>query len=124
MSAPGVTFTVTKTAISGVEGQNSASISFVADAVMTAYEIRATMAGENYGRGVGTNVQSSSQTIPAGTEVTAAIYNTDLTLGDGDYRISIFAQGQDGSWNDNCAFIPSGSSGLVTADGKRFLCMR
>ena len=33
-------------------------------------------------------------------------------------------QAADGSWNDTIPFIPSGSSGLVTADGLAFLCRR
>ena len=49
----------------------------------------------------------------------------DRLSGDGEYRISLFAQGADGSWNDNHGFIPLGQSQpLKTADGEEFLCMK
>ena len=62
---------------------------------------------------------------PAGTQRQFDVYDDYLLSGQGDYRISLFAQGADGSWNDNHGFIPNGdTSPLVTADGKTFLCMR
>ena len=53
------------------------------------------------------------------------MYDDFLVHGDGDYRISLFAQGQDGSWNDNYGFIPAGESAtMLDSDGEEFLCMR
>lgn len=52
------------------------------------------------------------------------IYDDYLLNGDGEYRISLFAQGEDGSWNDNYYYIPSGSRSYITADGLPYLCMR
>ena len=52
------------------------------------------------------------------------IYDDFLIQGDGDYRISLFVQGEDGSWNDNHLYLPSGAAAYVTADGRNYLCMR
>ena len=67
---------------------------------------------------------ASFSTTPAQTVRTFEVYDEYLLSGDGEYRISLFAQGEDGSWNDNHLLIPSGSTSLVTADGERFLCER
>lgn len=123
MAAPQLTFTFTDNKVSSVTGYDHIEVTFSADIAYTAFECRATKAGENWGRGVGRLVASFS-TTPAGVERTFQVYDDDLVNGDGEYRISLFAQSEDGGWNDNCAFIPSGSSGLLTADGKEFLCMR
>ncbi len=40
------------------------------------------------------------------------------------YRISLYAQGEDGSWNDNHRYLPVGSEFYLTADGTPYLCMR
>ena len=69
-------------------------------------------------------IASFSKT-PAGTQRTFEVYDDFLLSGDGEYRISLFAQGADGSWNDNYGFIPLGESqALKTADGEDFLCMK
>lgn len=123
MSAPNVTFTASGTVISAVTGFDFITVRFSADEKYTAFECRATPAAAEWGRGKGTLVASFSST-PAGTERSFEIYDDYLTAGDGAYRISLYVQGEDGSWNDNGAFIPLGSTGLVTADGHTFLSMR
>lgn len=83
-----------------------------------------TELGEDWGLGKGVLVASFSQT-PAGTSRTFEVYDADLVNGDGDYRISLYAQGMDGSWNDNWGFIPNGQSDtMLTADGLEYLVMR
>ena len=53
------------------------------------------------------------------------VYDDFLLSGDGTYRISLYAQGMDGSWNDNWGFIPSDSNEtMLDADGNEFLCMK
>ena len=53
------------------------------------------------------------------------MYDDYLLSGEGDYRISLFAQGNDGSWNDNHGFVPADEAEtMLTADGEEFLCMR
>lgn len=123
MAAPQLTFTFTDNKVSSVTGYDHIEVTFLSDIAYTAFECRATKSGENWGRGVGRLIASFS-TTPAGVERTFQVYDDDLVNGDGEYRISLFAQSEDGGWNDNCAFIPSGASGLITADGKQVLCMR
>ena len=67
---------------------------------------------------------ASFSSTPANVERTFEIYDDYLINGDGDYRISLFAQGLDGSWNDNHLYIPTGSDAYFTADGLEYLCMR
>ena len=123
MAAPGLTFTVSGTRLSDETGFDFITVSFTSDIAYTEFECRATKEGEDYGVGRGVLVASFS-TTPANTKRTFEVYDDFLLSGDGTYRISLFAQGQDGSWNDNHAFIPSGSTGLFTADGQTFLCVR
>lgn len=122
MPAPGLTFSVTGTKISGKAGFDHITVSFSADVGYDAFQCRATKDGEDYGVGKGSLVAAFSAT-PAGTERSFEVYDDYLLSGDGKYRISLFAQ-KDGAWNDNHLFIPSGASGLITADGKTFLCVR
>lgn len=123
MSAPGVTFSATGNRVSGAIGYNHITVTFQSDAPYVAFQCRATKSNEDYGVGKGTLVAAFS-TTPANTPRTFEVYNDDLVNGDGEYRISLFAQGEDGSWNDNHLFLPSGSDGMVTADGFLFLCER
>ena len=123
MPAPQLTFSVTGNKVSSVTGYDHIDVSFTSDIAYQAFECRATKSGESYGRGVGRLIASFS-TTPAGTQRTFEVYDDDLVNGEGEYRISLYAQSQDGGWNDNHAFIPSSSTGLVTADNKKFLCMR
>ena len=124
MGAPNVTFEATGAKLSAAPGYDYIGVTFSADTAYQAFECRATRAGEAYGVGVGTLVASFSAT-PAGIERTFEIYDEYLVHGDGEYRISLFVQGEDGSWNDNEGFIPSGESeALLDAEGQVFLSMR
>ena len=109
MGAPNLTFSVTGDKLSAVSGFDKITVSFEADAPYKAFECRATKSGEAWGVGRGALVASFSQT-PANTQRQFDIYDDYLLEGDGEYRISLFAQGEDGAWNDSCGFIPSGSS--------------
>ena len=123
MAAPGISFSVTGNKISSVGGFDHITVTFRADLAYQSFECRATKSGEAYGVGKGALVAAFS-TTPAGTERTFEVYDEHLLSGDGEYRLSLFAQGADGSWNDNYLFIPSGFTGLKTSDGNQFLCMR
>lgn len=123
MAAPNLSFTATGSVVSAVSGFDSIRVTFSADAAYQSFECRATKTGEAWGVGKGVLVASFSST-PASTERTFEIYDDYLTAGDGQYRISLFVQGTDGSWNDNYGFVPYGASGMTTADGKTFLCMK
>lgn len=124
MAAPNLIFSVSGEKISPVQNFDYIIVTFSADMPCKAFECRATKVGDAYGVGRGTLIASFSQT-PANTQRQFEVYDDFLVHGDGEYRISLFAQGEDGSWNDNCGFIPSGTTKIMlTADGKEFLCMR
>ena len=124
MAAPGLTFSVDKTKIGNQPGFDHLTVTFRADLAYTEFECRATKVGEEYGVGKGALVASFSAT-PANTQRTFEVYDDYLVHGDGEYRISLFAQGMDGSWNDNHGFIPSGQTEtMLMADGLEFLVMR
>lgn len=99
------------------------TVQFSADAAYQQFECRATKAGDPYGVGIGELIASFSYT-PAGTERAFEIYNTDLLEGDGQYRLSLFAKGQDGSWNDDIAFYTSENEPVLTSDGKNYLVQK
>ena len=124
MSAPNLEFTVSGTKLSDESGFDYISVTFSADAQYQAFECRATKVGEEWGLGKGTLVASFSQT-PANAQRTFEVYDDYLVHGDGEYRISLFAQGIDGSWNDNWGFVPNGQTDtMLTADGLEYLVMR
>ena len=123
MAAPGLTYSVSGEKISGQSPYDRIIVAFTSDIAYTAFECRATKAGEPYGVGRGTLIASFSRT-PAGVQRQFEVYDDFLVHGDGEYRVSLFAQGEDGSWNDNYGFIPSGAGGMLTADGETLLCMR
>lgn len=124
MAAPGLTFSVSGQKISNKPGFDYILVAFQSDIPYQTFECRATKVEENYGVGKGVLVASFSAT-PANTERTFEVYDDFLVHGDGEYRISLFAQGVDGSWNDNQGFIPSGESEtMLTVDGLEYLVMR
>lgn len=124
MPAPGLTFSVSASKISSIEGFNKVSVAFSSDIAYSEFECRATKTEDEYGVGKGILIAYFSNT-PAETERTFDIYDEYLTRGDGRYRISLFAKSLDGAWNDNYNFISSDVDGaFITADGKEFLCVR
>lgn len=123
MPAPQLTFSISGTKVSSVSGYDHIDVTFSSDIAYQAFECRATKAGESYGRGVGRLIASFS-TTPAGTSRTFEVYDDDLVNGEGEYRISLYAQSQDGGWNDNHMFLPAQSAAMLTYSGSPFLCMR
>ena len=123
MPAPEITFTVSGNKISDVSGFDHISVTFFSDIAYVQCEVRATKLADAYGRGVGRLIAAFS-TTPAETARTFEVYDSDLVNGEGEYRISIYAESADGGWNDNHALLPSGAGGMLTSDGQEFLCMR
>ena len=124
MAAPGLTFSVSGNKVSDEPGFDYIIVNFQSDIPYQAFECRATKVGDDYGVGKGSLVASFSAT-PENTQRTFEVYDDYLVHGDGEYRISLFAQGMDGSWNDNHGFIPSGQTEtMLMADGLEFLVMR
>lgn len=124
MAAPELTFSISGTKVSDDPGFDYIIVNFQSDIPYQAFECRATKVGDDYGVGKGSLVASFSAT-PANAQRTFEVYDDYLVHGDGEYRISLFAQGMDGSWNDNHGFIPSGQTEtMLMADGLEFLVMR
>lgn len=123
MGAPGLSFTISRDKLSAKPGFDAITVAFTADQACVAFECRATKEGEDYGVGKGTLVASFSAT-PPGVKRIFEVYDDFLVRGDGAYRISLYAQGEDGSWNDNHRYLPVGSDSYLTADGGPYLCMR
>lgn len=123
MAAPKITFSAGGNKISNKTGFDFISVTFQSDIQYKSFECRATKSGEAYGVGKGALIASFS-TTPANIPRTFEIYDEYLLNGDGEYRISLFAQSQDGSWNDNHYYIPSGSSMYICSDGQPYLCIR
>lgn len=124
MAAPELTFSISGTKVSDDPGFDYIIVNFRSDIPYQAFECRATKVGDDYGVGKGSLVASFSAT-PENTQRTFEVYDNYLVHGDGEYRISLFAQGMDGSWNDNHGFIPSGQTEtMMMADGLEFLVMR
>lgn len=120
MGAPTVTFESSGNRL----GANAyIEVEWSADVATQAFEARATRSGSPYGVGVGLLVGAFSST-PAGVQRTFEIYDTELTQGDGAYRISLFAQGTDGVWNDNCGLHVSGGDVFADANGDAVLVLR
>lgn len=97
MAVPTLTFSTTGSKISSVEGRDHITVTFTADGPYKSFECRATKSGESWGVGIGTLIASFSQT-PANTSRSFDIYDDYLVNGDGEYRISLFAQDMNGSW--------------------------
>ena len=97
MAVPTLTFSTTGSKISSVKGHDHITVTFTANGPYKSFECRATKSGESWGVGIGTLIASFSQT-PANTSRSFDIYDDYLVNGDGEYRISLFAQGTDGSW--------------------------
>ncbi len=123
MAAPELKFTVTGRGVSLAPGFDAVDVTFSAGAPYLKFECRATKFGEDYGVGIGTLVASFPAT-PAGVERTFSVGARHLIHGDGEYRISLFIEGEDGAWNDGVAFIPAASTGLITAGGEKYYCTR
>lgn len=123
MGAPNVTFAADKQRLSAVSGFDAIRVTFAADAAYTKMECRATKEGAAWGVGVGQLLASFSAT-PANTTRTFEIYDEYLLQGDGQYRIGLYVQAADGSWNDTIPFIPDGAEGMITSDGLTFLCRK
>ena len=120
MAAPQIYFTKDFNKVSPYQ---HISVEFFATMAYTEFQARATKEGESYGVGIGTLVAAFSNT-PALTNRTFEIYDYDIVNGDGEYRISLFAKGEDGSWNDDVSFLVNNGDPLVTSDIEDFLVQK
>lgn len=106
MAIPIITFTNSTNAISTVK---TCTVVFSVDEDFIEFEARGTKEGNRYGHGVGLLINSMSilspNYYPKDTNYTFVITSDNLTLGDGQYRISLYAKNKDGIWSDAVAFM-------------------
>ena len=123
MGAPNLTFSASGVRISAAGGHNHIMVEFVSDTNYQAFECRTTKQGDEFGVGRGQLIAAFSHT-PAGVQRTFDVFDSYLIEGEGEYRISLFAQSVDGNWNDTQWFSPRGSACMKDADGKIFFSRR
>ena len=97
--APIVTIdTIDKYRISRVLGINECVCKFHCDIDVTEWEARATRDGESSGRGIGLLVESGTN-LKTGNVGVVSVLDSELSKGDGDYLIRIYAKSNDGVWS-------------------------
>ena len=97
--APIVTIdSIDKYRISRVLGTNECICRFHCNIDVTEWEARATRDGESSGRGIGLLVESGTN-IKAGEIGVISVLDTELSNGDGNYLIKIYAKSTDGVWS-------------------------
>ena len=97
--APIVTIdTIDKYRISRVLGINECVCKFHCNIDVTEWEARATREGESSGRGIGLLVESGAS-LKTGNVGIVSVLDSELSKGDGDYLIRIYAKSSDGVWS-------------------------
>ena len=97
--APIVTIdTIDKYRISRILGINECICRFHCDIDVSEWEARATREGEASGRGIGLLVESGTD-LKTGSTGVVSVLDTELSKGDGDYLIRIYAKSSDGVWS-------------------------
>ena len=97
--APIVTIdSIDKYRISRVLGINECICRFHCDIDVTEWEARATREGESSGRGIGLLVESGTS-LKTGSIGVVSVLDAELSKGDGDYLIRIYAKSNDGVWS-------------------------
>lgn len=89
---------IDKYRISRVIGTNECICRFHCNVDVTEWEARATRDGESSGRGIGLLVESGTN-IKAGEIGVISVLDTELSNGDGNYLIKIYAKSMDGVWS-------------------------
>lgn len=97
--APIVTIdSIDKYRISRVLGIKECICRFHCDIDIVEWEARATRDGESSGRGIGLLVESGTD-LKTGSTGVVSVLDTELSKGDGDYLIRIYAKSTDGVWS-------------------------
>lgn len=97
--APIVTIdSIDKYRISRILGINECICRFHCDIDISEWEARATREGEASGRGIGLLVESGTD-LKTGSTGVVSVIDTELSKGDGDYLIRIYAKSSDGVWS-------------------------
>ena len=105
MAIPEIAFTHDTSVVST---QKICTVDFSVSENFINFEARSTKKGMPFGRGIGYLVTSMSiaspNYFPANKSYPFVITDSDLISGDGEYRISMYAQNTDGIWSDAVAF--------------------
>ena len=97
--APIVTIdSIDKYRISRMLGINECICKFHCNIDAVEWEARATREGEASGRGIGLLVESGTN-LKTGSTGIVSVLDTELSKGDGDYLIRIYAKSSDGVWS-------------------------
>lgn len=97
--APIVTIdAIDKHRISRVLGINECICRFHCNIDVTEWEARATRDGESSGRGIGLLVEGGTD-LKTGSTGVVSVLDSELSKGDGDYLIRIYAKSSDGVWS-------------------------
>lgn len=97
--APIVTIdSIDKYRISRVLGINECICRFHCNIDVTEWEARATRDGESSGRGIGLLVEGGTD-LKTGSTGVVSVLDSELSKGDGDYLIRIYAKSSDGVWS-------------------------
>lgn len=97
--APIVTIdSIDKYRISRVSGINECICRFHCNIDVTEWEARATRDGESSGRGIGLLVEGGTD-LKTGSTGVVSVLDSELSKGDGDYLIRIYAKSSDGVWS-------------------------
>lgn len=89
---------IDKYRISRILGINECVCKFHCNMDVTEWEARATCEGESSGRGIGLLVESGTN-LKTGSTGVVSVLDTELSKGDGDYLIRIYAKSSDGVWS-------------------------
>ena len=89
---------IDKYRISRVLGINECICRFHCDIDVSEWEARATREGEASGRGIGLLVESGT-ILKTGDTGVVSVLDIELSKGDGDYLIRIYAKSSDGVWS-------------------------
>lgn len=101
-----------------------ATVNVESDIPFIAVEARATKKGSGFGRGIGICLLSDDATASDGvvalpSAVSNFIFDAQCSefLTDGEYRISVFVQTEDGKWNDGSALLTSSGEKVYDKNG-------
>lgn len=108
-----------------------ANVIVQSDVPFTAYEARATITNESYGKGNGFDLLSDDSSsfngvVTLGTPVTSVSFDVESyeLEADGDYRISVYVRDESGVWNDCCQLYTSASETVRDSNGAYVLVKR
>lgn len=108
-----------------------ANVIVQSDVPFTAYEARATITNESYGKGIGFDLLSDDSSSSGGvvtlsspvTSVSFDVESYELEA-DGNYRISVYVRDESEVWNDCCQLYTSSGEEVKDSDGRNVLAKR